>query len=257
MDTSGKGGAIRKAFEGLDPAGRARRLVQGAHRARSWPTTSCGGSTPTCPPTARSPSSTAATTRTCSSSGSTTWCRRRAGRPATTHIRNFEQMLADEGTVIRKFFLHISKDEQADAPAGPPRQPAPSTGSSARRTSTEREHWDDYQDAYEEAIRRTATPDAPWIVVPADRKWYRDLVICRTHGRHARGPRPALPRTASTTCPASSSSDSGASDASPTTEGRCQPTTRSSAGRPSQAPSTMRSSSPGMTSCGPGRDAVA
>ena len=42
-----------------------------------------------------------------------------------------------------------------------------------------REHWDDYQAAYEEAIRRTATPDTPWIVVPADKKWHRDLVICR------------------------------------------------------------------------------
>ena len=44
----------------------------------------------------------------------------------------------------------------------------------------ERKLWDDYQHAYEEAIRQTATPDAPWIVVPADRKWHRDLVIART-----------------------------------------------------------------------------
>src|SRR4029453_2164998 len=44
----------------------------------------------------------------------------------------------------------------------------------------ERKHWDAYQVAYEEAIRRTASRKAPWIVVPANRKWHRDLVICRT-----------------------------------------------------------------------------
>ena len=90
------------------------------------------------------------------------------------HIRNFEQMLADEGTVIRKFFLHISKDEQAarlqariDNPHKHwkfrPERPRPSASGG---TST--------SGAYEEAIRRTATPDAPWVVVPADRKWHRD-----------------------------------------------------------------------------------
>jgi polyphosphate kinase 2 (PPK2 family) len=44
----------------------------------------------------------------------------------------------------------------------------------------EREHWDDYQQAYEDAVRQTATREAPWYVVPASRKWYRDLVIRRT-----------------------------------------------------------------------------
>jgi polyphosphate kinase 2 (PPK2 family) len=94
------------------------------------------------------------------------------------HIRNFEAMLADEGTVIRKFFLNISKEQQAERLRA--RLADPTKHWKFRMADLdERKLWDDYQDAYEEAIRRTATPEAPWTVVPADHKWHRDLVICR------------------------------------------------------------------------------
>ncbi|HEY7069778.1 MAG TPA: polyphosphate kinase 2 family protein, partial [Acidimicrobiales bacterium] len=89
-----------------------------------------------------------------------------------------EAMLAGEGTVIRKFFLNISKDEQA-------RRLQARLDDKTKHWKfrladlDERKLWGDYQDAYEEAIRRTATPEAPWTIVPADHKWHRDLVICR------------------------------------------------------------------------------
>jgi polyphosphate kinase 2 (PPK2 family) len=95
------------------------------------------------------------------------------------HIRDFEQMLVDEGTTIRKYFLHISRKEQAERLQA--RIDDPTKRWKFRLADlAERKLWDDYQHAYEDAIRQTATPDAPWIVVPADRKWHRDLVIART-----------------------------------------------------------------------------
>jgi polyphosphate kinase 2 (PPK2 family) len=88
-------------------------------------------------------------------------------------------MLADEGTIIRKFFLHISKAEQARRLQA--RLDNPDKHWKFRLADLdERQFWDDYQAAYEEAIRQTAAPHAPWVVVPADKKWHRDLVICRT-----------------------------------------------------------------------------
>ncbi|HEY8524498.1 MAG TPA: polyphosphate kinase 2 family protein [Acidimicrobiales bacterium] len=94
------------------------------------------------------------------------------------HIRAFEQMLVDEGTTIRKFFLHISKDEQRKRLEARLRDPR-KRWKFRREDLDERSYWDAYQAAYEEMIQRTATPDAPWYVVPSDRKWHRDLVICR------------------------------------------------------------------------------
>jgi PPK2 family polyphosphate:nucleotide phosphotransferase len=92
------------------------------------------------------------------------------------HINNFEQMLADEGTTILKFFLHISKDEQAgrlrDRLDRPDKQWKFAAGDLA-----EREHWTDYQQSFEDMLTRTSTEQAPWYVVPANRKWYRNLVV--------------------------------------------------------------------------------
>jgi len=92
------------------------------------------------------------------------------------HIRNFEQMLVDEGTTIVKLFLHISKDvqrarlqERIDNPA--------KHWKFEHGDITERAHWDSYTAAYEQAIGETSTKQAPWYVVPADKKWYRNLVV--------------------------------------------------------------------------------
>ena len=92
------------------------------------------------------------------------------------HIRDFERMLVEEGTTIRKFFLHISKDEQAERLQArldnPDKHWKFDTADLAKR-----KHWDRYQEMYEEAIAATSTEASPWYVVPADRKWYRNLAI--------------------------------------------------------------------------------
>ncbi len=94
------------------------------------------------------------------------------------HINAFERLLVDEGTVILKFFLHISKDEQKARLQA--RLDDPEKHWKFRIGDLdERKRWDDYMAAYAEAIARTSTPHAPWFVIPSDRKWYRDLVIGR------------------------------------------------------------------------------
>jgi PPK2 family polyphosphate:nucleotide phosphotransferase len=91
-------------------------------------------------------------------------------------IRHFEKHMARNGTVIRKFFLHVSKKEQKARFLARLDEPAKnwkfSTGD-----LRERECWEDYQDAYDDLIRNTATKDAPWYVVPADNKWFTRLVV--------------------------------------------------------------------------------
>ncbi|MBK5222680.1 MAG: polyphosphate kinase 2 family protein [Acidimicrobiia bacterium] len=92
------------------------------------------------------------------------------------HLVDFERMLVDEGTVVRKFFLHISRDEQhqrlQDRLDDPTKHWKFESGDLDARA-----RWDNYQRAYEEAIARTSTDVAPWYVVPADQKWFRDLVV--------------------------------------------------------------------------------
>ena len=92
------------------------------------------------------------------------------------HIRAFEQQLADEGTTILKFYLHISKEEQKERLQARLDDPAKhwkfDVGDLAQR-----ERWDDYMTAYETAISETSTAAAPWYVIPANHKWYRNLVL--------------------------------------------------------------------------------
>jgi PPK2 family polyphosphate:nucleotide phosphotransferase len=92
------------------------------------------------------------------------------------HIRNFEQLLADEGTTIVKIFLHISKDEQRERLQArvdtPEKHWKFEMGDLA-----ERELWDSYQEAFSDMVVETSTDSAPWYVIPADRKWYRNIVI--------------------------------------------------------------------------------
>jgi hypothetical protein len=92
------------------------------------------------------------------------------------HIRNFEQMLADEGTTIIKLFLHISKDEQRARLQERLDNPA-KHWKFEHGDVTERAHWDAYTEAYEQAIAQTSMVDAPWYIIPSDRKWYRNLVV--------------------------------------------------------------------------------
>lgn len=94
------------------------------------------------------------------------------------HIREFEQMLADEGTTIRKFYLHISKDEQKERLQARLDEPDKNWKFTSSDLA-ERKHWDAYQEAFTEMLAETSTEDAPWYVIPADRKWFRNLLISR------------------------------------------------------------------------------
>ena len=95
------------------------------------------------------------------------------------HINRFEELLTDSNTIVVKFFLHISKQEQEERLL-------------AREADTEkawklsvgdwqqREYWSDYQRAYEDALTQCSTNHAPWHVVPADKKWFRNVAIAKT-----------------------------------------------------------------------------
>lgn len=91
-------------------------------------------------------------------------------------IRCFERHMARSGTVIRKFFLHVSKKEQKRRFLARLERPKKNWKFSAGDIH-ERKYWDDYQDAYAEMIRQTASKYAPWYVVPADNKWFTRLVV--------------------------------------------------------------------------------
>jgi len=99
-------------------------------------------------------------------------------RPRYDFINEFEANLAAAGTRIVKVFLHISKDEQAVRLQA--RLDDPTKHWKFRKADLdERARWDDYMVAFEEAIARTSTDAAPWFVVPADRKWYRNWAVSR------------------------------------------------------------------------------
>jgi PPK2 family polyphosphate:nucleotide phosphotransferase len=91
-------------------------------------------------------------------------------------IRSFERNLTQNGIVIRKFFLHVSKTEQKKRFLNRLDQPNKNWKFSLSDLH-ERERWTDYQHAYEETIRTTATKEAPWHVVPADNKWFTRIIV--------------------------------------------------------------------------------
>ena len=91
-------------------------------------------------------------------------------------IRNFEQYLARNGVVVRKFFLHVSKKEQKRRFLERIDDPLKNWKFSSN-DANERDYWDDYMKAYEEMIQETATKEAPWYVVPADNKWFTRVVV--------------------------------------------------------------------------------
>ncbi|MDH5535545.1 MAG: polyphosphate kinase 2 family protein [Betaproteobacteria bacterium] len=95
------------------------------------------------------------------------------------HIRDFEELLAEHGTIVLKYFLHVTKDEQkqrllereVDREAAWKLNP---------KDWKERDCWDEYTEAYEDAISKTAARHAPWVIVPANAKWYRNFVIAES-----------------------------------------------------------------------------
>lgn len=175
LDAGGKDGTIRSVFDGVNPQGvkvacfKKPTPIEEAHDFlwRVHP------HAPACGEIAiwnRSHYEDVLVARVHDLCTETTWRRR------YRHIAAFEQMLVDEGTTIRKFFLHISKDEQKKRLQERIDDPKKRWKWSSRDLD-ERARWDDYQQAYEDALAATSTHDAPWYVVPADRNWYRDLAV--------------------------------------------------------------------------------
>ncbi len=95
------------------------------------------------------------------------------------HINHFERLLADEGTTILKFYLHISKDEQKERLQARLDDPTKNWKFNSGDLD-HRARWDDYLAAFEAVLERTSSEHAPWFVVPANRKWYRNIVVART-----------------------------------------------------------------------------
>lgn len=94
-------------------------------------------------------------------------------------INDFEKLLAHYNTIILKFFLHISKDEQERRLLAR-EQDIDKAWKIAASDWAERKYWDDYQEAYEDALSNCNTEEAPWYIVPANHKWYRNLAIAQT-----------------------------------------------------------------------------
>jgi polyphosphate kinase 2 (PPK2 family) len=94
-------------------------------------------------------------------------------------INEFERTLAENQTIILKFFLHISKEEQAERLREREEQ-KDKRWKLSPGDYQERRRWDEYMRAYEDALTRCATAEAPWYVVPSDHKWFRNLAIART-----------------------------------------------------------------------------
>jgi PPK2 family polyphosphate:nucleotide phosphotransferase len=99
-------------------------------------------------------------------------------RPRYRHINEWERMLTDEGTTIIKLFLYIDRDEQRQRLEARRDDPTKSWKFSSRDLA-ERELWDRYVEAFEECLERTSTSYAPWHLVPANRKWFRNLAVSR------------------------------------------------------------------------------
>ncbi len=178
MDTGGKDGTIRKVFSGVNPQGidvvnfKAPTDEELSHDYlwRVHDHTPSAGSLTIFN---RSHYEDVLIVRVLNLVPEERWSRRYG------HINDFEKLLADEGTIILKFYLHISQEEQAE------RLQARLDDDTKhwkfnRADLKHRALWDDYMEAYGAALARTSTEYAPWYVVPANRKWYRNIVITKT-----------------------------------------------------------------------------
>ncbi len=178
MDTGGKDGTIRKVFEGVNPQGvhvanfKAPTTKELAHDYlwRVHRHTPGNGEIVVFN---RSHYEDVLVVRVLGLAPEDRWRRR------YDHILDFEQLLVDEGTTVVKFYLHISKDEQARRLQARLDDPTKRWKFNAGDLD-HRELWGDYMAAFEEALSRTSTEAAPWYIVPANHKWYRDIVVATT-----------------------------------------------------------------------------
>jgi PPK2 family polyphosphate:nucleotide phosphotransferase len=175
MDTGGKDGTIRRVFDGVNPQGvkvasfkvptaeelahdflwRVHKVVPGAGEMVIFN---------------RSHYEDVLVVRVHGYAPEEVWKKR------YDQINDFERLLAESGTTILKFFLHIDLDEQKERLQARLDDPT-KTWKFRLGDLEERKLWGQYMQAYEDALNKTSTEYAPWYVIPANRKWYRDLVI--------------------------------------------------------------------------------
>jgi PPK2 family polyphosphate:nucleotide phosphotransferase len=113
-------------------------------------------------------------------------------RPRYEQIVQFERLLTANGVTILKFYLHISREEQRERLLARLNDPAKYWKFSAGDLG-ERERWDGYTEAYREALARTSTAEAPWYLVPADKKYLRDLLVAQVVLETLRRMNPSFP----------------------------------------------------------------
>jgi PPK2 family polyphosphate:nucleotide phosphotransferase len=177
MDTSGKDGVIREIFRGANPQGvdvasfKVPTADEAAHDFL-WRASARLPARGYIGIFNRSHYEDVVVTRVHHEIDRATWRRR---YPEIVH---FEETLAHEGTVVRKFFLHLAKGEQLERLQARLADPTKHWKFNERDLA-ERQYWRAYQTAYEQAITNTSTEAAPWYIIPADRRWYRDLVIAQ------------------------------------------------------------------------------
>jgi PPK2 family polyphosphate:nucleotide phosphotransferase len=175
MDTSGKDGTIRQVFEGVNPLGvrvASFKVPTEEERAHDF----LWRVHPKMPGSGemvifnRSHYEDVLPVRVLNLAPPEVW------RPRYEQINDFERLLAETGTTVLKFFLHISKDEQRERLQARLDDPA-KRWKFRKGDLADRARWDDYIEAYEDVLSLTSTQWAPWHVVPADKKWYRNLVV--------------------------------------------------------------------------------
>jgi len=175
MDAGGKDGAVRNVFQGLDPHGMsvvAFKAPTAAELERDflWRVH------------ARVPARGEITIWNRSHYEDVVAVRVRKLAPRDIwekrfdHITHFERLLVDEGTLLLKFFLHIDAAEQKARLEARLKDPS-KQWKLQRADIDDRANWNEFIKAYEEALGRTSTPHAPWYVIPANKKWYRNLVV--------------------------------------------------------------------------------
>lgn len=175
MDTSGKDGVIRRVFEGVNPQGvrvAAFKVPTAPELARDylWRVHQQVPARGEIVIFNRSHYEDVLVVRVHELVPEEQWRRR------YEQINDFERLLAEEGTTILKFFLHIDAEEQRERLLARLDEPAKNWKFNPGDLK-ERQLWGKYQQAYEDVLSKTSQDCAPWIIVPANRKWYRDLVI--------------------------------------------------------------------------------
>lgn len=177
MDTSGKNGTIRNVFRGVNPQGvhvasfekPSSREIAHDYLWRVHKRTPCNGEIMIFD---RSHYEDVLAVRVNELQPEEVW------RKRYRHINDFEQMLTDEGTIIKKFFLHIDQDTQKERLQN--RLDTPEKNWKFDQSDlVARSKWDDYIAAYEEVFAKTSYTHAPWYIIPANKKWARNLLVAR------------------------------------------------------------------------------